>query len=84
MLTYLYSSDRVKLEIPEIYASVATIQCDKCRRSGLGKPKGAPFYHCSLCKYDTCVECPLSFNVKGDNGSVVSKGGSNRGGEQSV
>jgi len=73
------------LEIPEIYATVATIQCDKCRRAGLGKPEGAPFYHCALCKYDTCVECPLSLNMNGGGGGATPmKGNSKRGSEFNV
>ena len=51
---------RVLFDIPPLYQNVAAIECDKCRRTGLGNPAGTPFYHCPLCKFDTCVECPLA------------------------
>lgn len=51
---------RVLFETPDLYKNVVAIECDKCRRTGLGNPVGTPFYHCPLCKFDTCVECPLA------------------------
>lgn len=62
---------RVQCEMPAIYENVGSVECDKCRRTGLGKPVGTAFYHCGLCKYDTCVECPLVLTPSQELGREV-------------